>query len=417
MPPFRVVEKNDPARAIALPAPFATAAHQLLLSRYLGGEPLGAAAQAQLAELFALVEQREGWLADGAGAPVLYTVVNRQGRYHLRQFARELEPGRAQPADSLHEPLADPVLNFHRAFAVLGAGGDAAARGNGPEGEATNRLGGFLYQLLEQAGIARLPARFPTAADRREAIASAVEAYALVEGVPARDFFHFSYSDAQAKRLERQLAATALRWPQPSRPYALCLVVARKFEGQSAELGGRSRTCRIDFAGAAHRPGRIGTSGPFLALFTFAENAAQRGRFAPVRAFGVPIFSEDCWIPVESNHERRVLALLQPIVEAGIRRGWPLRLSKPLKNVVHSGEAKKVRPDFILSWENEALALEVLGLDDPGYLQRKAEAAAVIRRHMAYEVFNAHAAATEREWRREEARVSTRISAWLGARS
>jgi hypothetical protein len=150
-------------------------------------------------------------------------------------------------------------------------------------------------------------------------------------------------------------------------------------------------------------------------MFTFAE-IATGDRYSPIKAFAIPILTPECWLPVESNHERRLLEPLKRLVEHGAALGWPLILKKPMLDISYVGEKRAVRPDYILKWREEMLSIEVLGSDTPEYLKRKKEMGAVLERYGKYVPIDASKTSGVRQEREQENALLVRVNEWISRR-
>jgi hypothetical protein len=135
----------------------------------------------------------------------------------------------------------------------------------------------------------------------------------------------------------------------------------------------------------------------------------------PVKAFAIPILSADCWLPVESDHERRLLAPLKTLVERAAEQGRPLCLHKPMLDILYSGEKRPVRPDFVLSWNNSIFSVEVLGSDDPDYLKSKEAMGDILRRHGDYHEIRAFEATSARKRQDQENILVARVGTWISS--
>ena len=196
-----------------------------LLERYIKKEAMDESDRAELGLALATLEQVEGWLAitNAANEEELFTVVNRAGAYHLRQFARELV--RADEDDCLaRRPLKGLVLDFHHSFGGAAERSIASSSdGSGNhDGDGTRQLGSFFYQILEESGLSTWMTPFSTGiAANHLAIASAVKKFFLADGIPADELFFSSYTPFFAAKASKILAALKSRWPKGGRSNAL----------------------------------------------------------------------------------------------------------------------------------------------------------------------------------------------------
>jgi hypothetical protein len=372
--------------------------------------------RSELSIALAKLEQMEAWLATTGenGIEVLRTVVNKGGAYHLRHFARELEL-RSDSGEPPHRPLKSMILNLHRSFGLATGqpGQGESETHDGGEGPGAGRLGSLFYQLLEESGLTRWqPPFFANRAANRGAIEKAIERFFIADGIGAGGLFFSDYSPFFARKASQVLADFSGRWPRGSRPYALFVAVAKQAGNGSIVVEGRSASTEVEFAGVLHRPGAVGTHGPFLVIFTFAEDAVGR-LFTPMKAFAMPILSGDCWLPVESDHERRLLAPLKTLVERAVEQGRPLSLHKPMLDIQFDGEKRHVRPDVVLSWNNNRFFIEVLGSDDPEYLESKKAMGAVLMRCGDYHPIEAYRASSARQRQDQENALVARVSEWI----
>ena len=399
-----------------------TSRELLLVGRYLGHEKLLGPDRTDLSRALATLEQKEAWLELGGGADKegeLYTVVHRAETYHLRKFARSVER-EADTLESLHSPLSGVVLNLHHCFGEaneqLGDAGPGSESASRNDSWGTRKLGSFLFQILEESGLASWsPPFLKNRAANRLALTTAMGRFFLAEGIPASEFFYPDYSSLTVRRAVKVLNEHKARWPRGARPYALFTALAKTVSSESMDVIGSKGINRVPFAGVLRRPGASGTQGPFLVIFTFAQDAAT-GEFCPIKGFAVPVLSEDCWLPVESNHERRVLVPLKSTVETASARGWPLTLRKPMLEIYHAGEKRAVRPDFELKWHEHTLAIEVLGSDDADYLESKKSMAVVLKRHAAYVEVDAYKARGRRDDLDQENRLMAAVGTWISER-
>jgi len=125
------------------------------------------------------------------------------------------------------------------------------------------------------------------------------------------------------------------------------------------------------------------------------------------------VLSVDCWLPVESNHERRYLVLIKQLVERLARRGRELVLHKPMLDILYPNERRYVRPDVLLKAGMRLMAIEILGYDDQEYLERKKGMAEVIRRHAAYHDVEAFGERSSDAQRISQNALLAKIGSWV----
>jgi len=387
-----------------------------VIQRHISGESLSDAGRSTRDRALGIVEQREDWLAvvDEQGTEKLYTVVNRNGRLHLRCFARE--HSKDYVGDSAeHRALPGLILNFHRAF---GVGSDDPPENTPDKREErerndSRRLGSFLYQLLEESGLTVWKAPFPSGrAANRVALGNAARRFFLADGIAAEQLFFEDYTKQKAKEATRRLISLEESWPEGGRPYALFAVVANELNEDSILAVGRNGNARLRVAGILRRPGVPGTRGPFLVLFTYSKDRATN-TYQAIKAFAVPVLSVDCWLPVESNHERRYLLPIQQLVERLARGGREVVLRKPMLDILYPNERRYVRPDVLLEAGKRLMVIEILGFDDKDYLERKKSQAEVIRRHAVYHDVKAFGDRGISSQRLGENALLAKIGSWL----
>lgn len=119
-------------------------------------------------------------------------------------------------------------------------------------------------------------------------------------------------------------------------------------------------------------------SEPAMLIALVLREEGRKGPWLAVRELAVmPIADTDCWIPVDSGHERR---LVQHLVNEG-RRFW-----KPFAVEIDQEQARgegELVPDVVLEDRADRLHLEVLGMmSDPAYAAHWVEKA---RRYAARE--------------------------------
>ena len=83
-------------------------------------------------------------------------------------------------------------------------------------------------------------------------------------------------------------------------------------------------------------------------------------------AFAIPIFNNTSLIPLESNYERTILKIVLSVCKSYDN----IFIEKPLFDL-STQDKKKYRPDFILTFKNKKIFVEVLGSSNDDYLMHK----------------------------------------------
>ncbi|MCJ8294371.1 MAG: hypothetical protein MJK15_08185 [Colwellia sp.] len=128
--------------------------------------------------------------------------------------------------------------------------------------------------------------------------------------------------------------------------------------------------------------GRISleNGGPWIGVFVMRhkeqyKNKPETANYFPVRAFIYPICSVTNLFPVDSNKERETYKKIEDLLDYNRSKNKQVRVRKPLyaePNTNSNIELDVIHPDFIIDSNKECI-LEVMGLSETDYVERKIE--------------------------------------------
>lgn len=308
---------------------------------------------------------------------VVFTVVEKRGRMHLREFSRSRESKTEAATDRRLPRWTNTVLDFHHAFGFLSESqGDASGHvSGGGESEHARTMGSFLLELIHRAKLNEWSLPSPTRQAQKQRLHNAAMGFKIAAGIPIADHL-YDYTPSQRRIAEKYLR-TATDWPANSRPYALFLSVLETIEEDERGMMVHDSRSKIELLGQLSVIGTNTDRAIFLGLNTLSTSAQQlTNRYGPIHGAAIRIASPDCWVPVESNPEAIVFELLREYQSGLYRQGSILNIRKPVWDEEIAGT--QLRPDFWIELNGAKAVVEVMGFNDPAYRNRKETMKALI---------------------------------------
>lgn len=383
--------------------------HDQLLRRHFSGQPISRDESQSLKRFLNDLRDRRYWLAcdccDDAGVPPLLSIrrtaktvtLVRHGEVtHLEAcpFYRDAPAIDDQEGAQLAEKPTSPLLPAQGPFLVLespspGVPGDKPTERNGPQKSKDPRhsqLAVILMTLLEDAGLNEIgPEEVITPRNDGARARDARSEYRKLDlaldrpvapGIALRDV-----TCTHLSRVPRFLASFRKRceplFPKDIRPQGLTVFPINDWESHDNKTtlilyrGTEELTCEVH--GTIRRYGRSNTPGPLWFIGQVGRESST-GLYEILHGYLHPQFSKTILMPVDSDLERRVANSLMGLISYwSWKRELSAILKKPLFDEVVAG-GSWFRPDYSLILPNgRRLIVEVMGTDDPEYLERKKE--------------------------------------------
>lgn len=381
--------------------------HDQLLRRHFSGRPVSRGESQSLKRFLNDLRDRRYWLAcdcrnDGGVPPLLsirrtartVTLVRHGEVSHLEAcpFYRDAPALDESEPEIEPETPTSPLLPAQGSFLVLDSASPGVPGESPPQRNANpktkdprqSQLGVILMTLLEDAGLNEIGpdevitprndgARAKDVRSEYHKLDVALDRPAA-PGIALRDV-----TCTHLSRVPRFLASFRERceplFPKGIRPQGLAVFPVNDWEAHGDQTtlilyrGTEELTCEVH--GAVRRYGRSNTPGPLWFIGQVARESGT-GLYEILHGYLHPQFSKTILMPVDSDLERRVANSLMGLISYwSWKRELNVSLKKPVFDEVFTG-GEWFRPDFSLILPNgRRLIVEVMGTDDPEYLERK----------------------------------------------
>lgn len=201
---------------------------------------------------------------------------------------------------------------------------------------------------------------------------AAAEDLWIAPKVPLRSHLYTHAGDLQSKRIFAKLRHAAETWPEGHEPQAYLLLYATGVSRRELQVGSGEP---VFIASDIVKPAAKHVDrGPYLAIVAIGYHAQARG-YAAVRAYAQPVLDGRHFVPIDSNAERAMLALLLKMQWSARERGVLFRIKKPVFDI--ETDLGPCRPDFMLEVADQRtrtrrrLNIEVMGYSDASYAEAK----------------------------------------------
>lgn len=320
----------------------------------------------------------------------------------LRSFRTDPSDDEDDASDSAgkHRPLR-PILDtldyLDRQHQAGGARhGARTGRSSGANsGRRLPKLGRILYTLLEHAGFSSIT---NDGLDARNAALrhwDRLERFAIEEEVTdTLTLWDLMDTRPWVRASQMMTEVDKLTWPKGKKRMGYLLFVADEATSATATKFTSWKPAVVSPASPVRIGGRDQNfaNPPYwvLAVVDRDDNGTARVR----EAFAQHAFDKDRPLPLDSNYERRTLALLLEVMEYVKKKGITVTLRKPLFDsevTLADGEMGHCRADFELEVRAPGgsaatpgrLLIETMGADSQEYLDQKAATHAIMRRRGA----------------------------------
>ncbi|MGH8159356.1 MAG: hypothetical protein ACREPQ_14645 [Rhodanobacter sp.] len=282
-----------------------------------------------------------------------------------------LRSERVAPAEKVATPPYAGACGILRVVAPADAAQvEHSAVGGRQRNSSVPLLGRILYSFLEEARLNVIPPEGPAPIQGQyQALREVLERRSWDDdktlSVGKFAITSLDNSDWLIERLTR-----SPRWPHPLAPQGFLLGNASEVDGQVIRT---TRGSEIEVKGKVALPGED-SCGPYLALLLYGR-AAGAAKIEPATAFVTPIYRGNMLLPVDSDLERRTLAiLLRQQSWLNLQKNLKVTITKPLSDIpVSHAAAKAVRPDFLVTLPGRGtVVVETMGYSTEEYLERKA---------------------------------------------
>lgn len=299
-------------------------------------------------------------------------------------FQRDPPAAGGNRCDKSYSKLTQDLAALKEHTGPVNTGTPNPRQGDG-HSEVRPRLARVMFRILEEAGIHRrdikaLSDSGPTpqyqrikAATRRLPLAGPITLEGLL-------FTHPDIFDDQ-DRLQYALNKPGSNWPDNRPPQGYFLAVADDIADRYLIFHHKEKpTQTLEVAGSVRKLARDGsqTRPPYWVLGLVAELPGSPGRCGLLQAYAHPVHSKAILVPVDSDYERKTLALLLRQQRYWLGRGVESEIEKPLHAIPVrvDGEKTRCQPDFLLRRRTVAgidrtVVVETMGYDDPEYRERK----------------------------------------------
>ncbi len=252
------------------------------------------------------------------------------------------------------------------------------------------KLSRLLYSLIELSELNIIDGHFPASYDYHKNFEKLIEKtkdFFLDKKISLKNFFwKFPNIDEMVQRLN-----AAYYWPKTSRPHAVCVAIAQRIQENKIYFFKESLEVKIKGEIKQSSGYLTENSGPFLVIFVVTDTEEEAGIFLPRQAFYVPTYSGNTFLPVDSTYERKVLSQLIAIVQNCKKLGYHVTIKKPLfiEKKVINGDLQFYKPDFEIQTPTLPIYIEVMGLNDEAYKERKKKTIACMEEAGKVVIFDA----------------------------
>jgi hypothetical protein len=255
-------------------------------------------------------------------------------------------------------------------------------------------LATLLMQLVEQAGLNRIPAEGgggPDLGEQYRRLRAAAHAFELAKALPVAAYL-CTYPPALPEFLDRITSAPAARFKR-TRPHGIFLTIATGVghgelvlgQANSLPVRGRISVFGERDGHGRDRPADRAARAPYLAICLVGRPSAGEP-VTILRAYAHPCVSARNLMLVDSNLERRTLDELRRLQDwLSANKGLRLGIEKPHFDIAGEDDAMDSEapprepciPDFILRAEGvgtqgaETALVETMGFGDETYRARK----------------------------------------------
>ena len=232
-----------------------------------------------------------------------------------------------------------------------------------------------LFMALSGAGLNEITLDGPDLKEAKVKLRSHLNTLFLDRNakVKASDLFFFSFRDLD--NLSRRILSNRYEWGGLV-PQGFILDHVQK---HSSANGTHTLTVNDKphhFKGRLIVPGED-TPGPWLAIALVAK-AATSGQAEIHQVYLHPADSVDSYVLVDSDLERRTLAVLRRVQKESRRFSTLCSITKPLLD--SKVDQLAVRPDFIVERDGRRVVVEAMGYVDEEYIEQKERTHSLMRR-------------------------------------
>jgi hypothetical protein len=187
----------------------------------------------------------------------------------------------------------------------------------------------------------------------------------IARNIPLKKCYRYALNDTTIEQAKNFLVRAKTWFPDSLKPFVLFSSVATSISNHQFILKKGSKRCiSQNIITTTSTWINKDKSAPY---FILTAAILENETFVLKDTFALPIVSNSCLMPVESNYERTVFKIL--IKYCKLFPG--ITIEKPLFDTITENK-EKFRPDFIIHLKNSRkIYIEVLGSSNPHYLNHK----------------------------------------------
>ena len=231
-----------------------------------------------------------------------------------------------------------------------------------------SRLGQILFTVLNDSGVNLINTN--SLPQVIEQLTSITKSFQDKEKLIAKDIalakcYRYLLSEPNLIKTKGFLQKAKYWFPPSLTPFVIFTSLATSISTNSFTTKRDNKTYKVQNKVATTSPWiNLDKSAPYFVAVSVILNS--NNEIVLKDCFALPVFNLKTLIPIESNYERTILKILFFIC----RKYSDISIEKPLFDLV-TKDKKKYRPDFILTFNNHRIFIEVLGSSNADYLIHK----------------------------------------------
>lgn len=198
----------------------------------------------------------------------------------------------------------------------------------------------------------------------------------ITKGIPLAKYYRYSLQDVTLRKAQLMLQQAIRIFPKNLYPFMLFTTLASEISANHFITKKHNQTYFVDNIISTTSTWINKTiSAPYFLLAAAVLNSNNEIFFKD--AFAIPVVSNALLMPIESNYERNVYNILSHHCSPYSF----IQIEKPLFDLL-TEDKQRFRPDFIVHIHNtHKIFVEVLGSNNPGYLNHKEQIRSLSRNH------------------------------------
>ena len=305
----------------------------------------------------------------------LLIICNLNGKIYIRCKSRKLHNIKCifiQKNIVLHlNNLSCASIKPTKLFALYKAGVDISnSISNKTESKniPCSRLGQILFTVLNDSGVNLINTN--SLPQVIEQLTSITKSFQDKEKLIAKDIalakcYRYLLSEPNLIKTKGFLQKAKYWFPPSLTPFVIFTSLATSISTNSFTTKRDNKTYKVQNKVATTSPWiNLDKSAPYFVAVSVILNS--NNEIVLKDCFALPVFNLKTLIPIESNYKRTILKILFFIC----RKYNNIIIEKPLFDLTTENK-EKYRPDFILTFNNKKIFIEVLGSANTDYLMHK----------------------------------------------